>query len=210
MKLWLDTVDLNAIKEAEKIGILHGVTTNPVLLAEAKKRPEEIIPALLTHQKGPVAIQVSSKETAEMIRQGKKLHAISPRIIIKVPVTREGLEVITELSKEGIPTMGTVLFQPLQALTASIAGTRYVAPYISHIENGGKDPWEILQSMQRILSHTENRTDILAASIKSLSYLQRCAELGVSHITVKTPLFYELVETLPEARSWVDKFAALA
>jgi transaldolase len=210
MKLWLDTVDINAIKEAEKIGILHGITTNPAILAEAGLRPEKIIPALLTHQSGPVAAQVVAIDAPNMIQEGLELNALSPRIIVKVPVTREGLEAIRHLSKENVSVMGTILFHPHQALTASIAGANYAAPYISHIENEGKDPWEILAAMQRILLHVQNKTEILAASVKSLPYLQRCAEIGIQHITIKAPLFYELVETVPEAQAWVDRFATLA
>lgn len=201
MEIWLDTIDLNAIQEAVSLGLVHGVTTNPVILSRAEDVTDQLH-QLLDIQKGPVAVQVTTTTRSEMIDEGRNLFAFSPRIIVKVPVNREGLAAIHQLSRENIPVLGTAVLHPKQALLAAIAGARYVAPYVSHIANSGADPFEALESMQKMLRETK----IMAASVKQVDHILRFAEMGMGAITIKEDLFAALIENNSLSEALTHKF----
>src|SRR5947209_968437 len=133
MDIWLDTSNIRMVQKAIRFGILAGVTTNPSIIAQSQRSLEEVLEDLLHYQEGPVTAQVVAEETREMVQQGQNLFAFSNRIIVKVPITKNGLEAIHLLSRQGIPTMATVLFSPRQALMAALAGANYVAPYLSRM-----------------------------------------------------------------------------
>jgi transaldolase len=207
MEIWLDTSNVRLVQKAVRHGILCGVTTNPTIIAESGRSTEEVLEDLLHYQEGPVTAQVNAESTAEMVQQGKDLFSFSNRIIVKVPITKSGLEAIHLLSRQGIPTMATVLFSPRQALMASLAGADYLAPYLSRLEKAGEDPWQALQSMVRILANYRLTTKILGASINSVEQVIRCAEIGIYGITVKDEIFEWLVEDHPLTVQGVQKFA---
>lgn len=206
MKIWLDTAKFELIKQAVNLGLLHGVTTNPELIAQSGKTLKQVLQELLPHFDGPIAAQVIAADTSGMVGQGKQLHQFSNRIIVKIPVTKHGLEAIKLLSQENIPTMATVVFQPHQALTAALAGAQFIAPYVSRIEKIGYNPWDTLNSMLRILHNYKLDTQILAASLGTLDRLQKCAEIGIPHATIKEPLFEQLISTLPDTQECIDHF----
>lgn len=204
MNIWLDTTDIKLIQQAQNMGLLYGVTTNPEIIAQSDKTLEQALTDILKIFKGPLAAQVIATNTKDMIKQGKHLHEISDQIIVKVPVSLEGLEAIHTLSKLEIPTMGTVVFYPHQALTAAIAGAQYIAPYVGRIEKMGQDPWTVLNSMQHILYHFD--VEILAASLGNLERMQKCAEIGIPHVTIKEQVFHKLTETSPVTQEFVNFF----
>lgn len=207
MLIWLDTANLDTVQAALDLGILFGITTNPNIIAESGKPLKQLLGELLNHQDGPLAVQVIASEIPEMIKQGKELYDFSERIIVKIPATSEGLEVIHTLSQEGIPTMATAVFLPYQAFLASMAGANFIAPYLSHIEKSGKNPKTVLESMMQILKNNELNSEILAASINSIELFQQCAEMGIPHITVKDSLFSQLIQTPQATQEWVNKFS---
>lgn len=206
MKFWLDTTNVSTIQAAKRLGILFGITTNPAIIAESEDSLENTLHTLLEEQDGPVTAQVTSSNIQEMVKQGEMLSALSDRLIIKVPVTQEGLEVIRLLSVQNIPTMATVVFQPHQALLAALAGADYVAPYLGQIEQHGQNPWLILSSISQMFNHYDLKTEILGASMRSLEYIQRCAEMGISSVTLKDSLFYDMIATVPATQERVDYF----
>ncbi len=207
MKIWLDTTNIAAIGAATDLGVLFGVTTNPELAAQSGKSLEDLLQSLLDAQEGPVTAQVVACNTQEMVRQGQTLNAFSARIIVKIPVTQDGLKAIHLLSEQNIPTMATVIFQPHQALMAALAGADYAAPYLGQIEQRGQNPWDVLTSISQMFQHYKLKTEILAASLRSLEYVQKCAEMGISNITVKEPLFRQMIATVPATQEKVDHFA---
>lgn len=194
MDIWLDTANIQAIKKAVQCGLLSGVTTNPTIIASSKLDLESLLEGLLDNQEGPVTVQVMSDETEEMVRQGQTLFSFSNRLIVKVPVTKKGLEAIHRLSRQGIPTMATVLFTPQQAFMAAIAGADYIAPYISRLEKTGQDPWAMLASIIRIFNNYRFKTKILGASIKTVEQVMQCTELGLYGVTIKEDLLDQLME----------------
>lgn len=207
MDIWLDTTTIRIIQKAVRFGLLAGVTTNPTMIAQAQRSLEEIIEDLLHYQEEPVTVQVVGTEIEEMVQQGQSLHSLSNRLIIKVPLTKNGLEAIHLLSRQGIPTMATVIFHPRQALMAALAGADYVAPYLGRLEMLGGNPWTFLKSLVHIFQNYRLKTKILGASLQSVDHVLQCAEAGIYGVTVKDELFEKLIETDSFTLKGVEQFA---
>lgn len=207
MEIWLDTTHLRTVQQAVRIGVLSGVTTNPTLIAESGRNLEEILEDLLHYQEGPVTAQVASEDPAEMVQQGQTLFSFSNRIIVKVPVTKAGLEAIHLLSRQGIPTMATALFTTQQALMASLAGAEYIAPYLGRLEQAGHNPWDMLHATAQIFQHYRKKTKILGASIKTVEHALKCAQAGIFGITVKDEMFEKLIEGNALTTQCIQSFA---
>lgn len=207
MDIWLDTTNIRTIEKAVRFGLLSGVTTNPTLIAQSKRDLEEVLEDLLHHQEGPVTAQVVTDDVHEMVQQGQSLYSLSNRLIIKVPLTRNGLEAIHLLSRQGIPTMGTVIFHPRQALMAALAGAGYVAPYLGRLEKGGGNPWALLKSILHIFQTYRLNTKILGASLQTVEHVIQCAEIGIYGVTIKDDLFDKLIETDAMTLQGVEQFA---
>ncbi len=207
MEIWLDTTQIRPIQTAARFGLLSGVTTNPTLIGASKKDLEEIIEDLLHHQEGPVAVQVTGTKTGDMVQQGQMLHEQSNRLIIKVPVTKEGLEAIHLLTRQGIVTMATAIFHSRQALLAALAGANYVAPYLGRLEKEGGDPWSLLREILHLFQTYRLKTNILAASLPSVEYVMKCGEVGVFGVTVKEDVFEKLIQSDPLTLREVEQFA---
>lgn len=207
MEIWLDTINIPSVKKAKSLGILNGVTTNPSLLSGAKSPLKEVLIELLTHQEGPITAQVVASDCDEIVKQALALVEISRRIIVKIPFSVEGLKAIDILSHQGIVTMATVIFTPQQALLAAKAGAQYIAPYLGRMEANGIDPWNTLETMLKIYKNYEFSTKILAASIRDVSQVIRCAEMGVHAVTLKDQVFEQLLETDPMTHQGISQFA---
>lgn len=208
MELWLDTLDADAISKARQLGLLHGVTTNPSLISASKKNLESVLEDLLDLQPGPVAVQLTSEFTAGQVMQAQRLFGFSRRLIIKVPVTKDGLQTIHELKKANIPAMATAIVHPRQALVAALAGATYLAPYVRGINDFvGLDPVSVLQQMQRILNNYSLPVKILAASLRSSDDVVLCAGLGIAAVTLKSVVFGELISEAEATRHFLDRFA---
>ncbi len=191
MKIWLDTINLDLVAEAGKMGILFGITTNPSILSKAKN-VEKTLMSLLGLQEGPVAVQVTAQDAEAMIEEGMHISKYSPRLIVKVPVTQNGLRAIKELTKRNIPVLGTGILHLSQALLAANLGASYIAPYFSHI---GKiaNAEEVLEKMVTILRLNRYETKLMVASLKSVDDIIFSARIGADAITIKDDLFMKLV-----------------
>lgn len=210
MNIWLDTTNAKIIQTAVRFGVLTGVTTNPTLIAQTKRKEQHVLKDLLHYQEGPVTAQVTSLDVAEMVQQGQSLYSFSKRIIVKVPVTQAGLEAIHLLSRQGIPTMATVVFDVQQALMAALAGAAHVAIYITRIEKAGKNPWDILASILKIFQNYKLKTKILGASISSVEQVLKCAEMGINAVTIKEEVFGKLIADSPLTQESVKQFLEYA
>lgn len=206
MDIWLDSTHIRMVKTALRMGILTGITTNPSLMAATGQEEQTVLAELLHIQEGPVTIQVMGENSQQMVQEGQNYYKFSNRLIIKVPVTKAGLEAIYLLSRQGIPTMATAIATPSQVLMSALAGADYVAPYLSRMEQAGEDPWASLASMQKILANYKLKTRILAASLKTVEHVVKCAEAGVYGVTISDPLFNELIDSHPLTAKWVTKF----
>ncbi len=187
MKFFIDTADLAQIKEANDLGILDGVTTNPSLMAKVGIKGEV---AVTNHYKtiaelvdGDVSAEVVSTEFDKIVEEGKKLHAIHPNIVVKVPLIKDGIKALKWFSDNGIRTNCTLCFSAGQAILAAKAGATYVSPFIGRIDDSSWDGVELIAQIANIYSIQGWETEILAASIRSPLHIVKCAEAGADVVT---------------------------
>lgn len=216
MKFFIDTADLAQIKEANDLGILDGVTTNPSLMAKVGIKGQE---AVTNHYKtiaelvnGDVSAEVVSTDFKEMVEEGKKLHAIHPNIVVKIPMIKDGIKALKWFSDNGIKTNCTLVFSAGQAILAAKAGANYVSPFIGRIDDSNWDGVQLIAQIAEIYSIQGYETEILAASIRSSLHIVQCAEAGADVVTsplepilglLKHPLTdIGLAKFLSDAKSW--------
>lgn len=187
MKFFIDTADLAQIKEANDLGILDGVTTNPSLMAKVGIKGDA---AVINHYKtiaelvdGDVSAEVVSTEFKEIVEEGKKLAAIHPNIVVKVPMIKEGVKALKWFSDNGIKTNCTLVFSAGQAILAAKAGANYVSPFIGRIDDSSWDGVELIAQIAQIYAVQGYETEILAASIRSALHIVKCAEAGADVVT---------------------------
>lgn len=182
MKFFIDTANLSQIREAHELGILDGVTTNPSLMAKEGIRGEEAIArhykAICELVQGDISAEVLSTDYPTIIEEGKRLAAIHPGIVVKVPMIKDGIKAIKYFSDQGIRTNCTLIFSAGQAILAARAGASYVSPFIGRIDDSGWDGMILIEQIAGIFSLQGYRTEILAASIRTANHIVRAAELG--------------------------------
>jgi transaldolase len=187
MKFFIDTANLAEIKEAEDLGILDGVTTNPSLMAkEGIKGQQNILDHYVTIcnlVSGPVSAEVISTDFAGMVEEGKKLAALHPNIVVKVPMIKDGIKAIKWFTDNGIKTNCTLVFSAGQALLAAKAGATMVSPFIGRIDDGGWDGVTLISQIVNIYNIYGYETEVLAASIRTPLHIIQCAEAGADIAT---------------------------
>lgn len=207
MEIWLDTADEKTVDSANRFGIFFGITTNPSILSQLKEPMPHIVTRLLEIQEGPVAVQTTASSAAEIIAQAEELQARSERIIIKVPVSQEGFIAIRHLSLKDIPTMATAVFHPKQFLFAALAGATYIAPYLGRMADAGISPFDVLKAAAGMYRQYEFKTKILAAALKSVDHIQKCADLGIAGVTIKDELYHQFISEHPLTVQAINNFA---
>jgi transaldolase len=182
MKFFIDTANLAQIKEANELGILDGVTTNPSLMAKEGIKGEAAIAA---HYKaiceivdGDISAEVLSTDFKGMVEEGKKLAAIHPNIVVKIPMIRDGVKALKYFTDNGVKTNCTLIFSAGQAMLAAKAGATYVSPFIGRIDDSGWEGTELIGQISHIFTVQDFKTEILAASIRNANHIIKCAELG--------------------------------
>ena len=187
MKFFIDTANLAQIKEANELGILDGVTTNPSLMAKEGIKGQD---AVLNHYKticelvdGDVSAEVISTDFAGIVEEGKRLAAIHPNIVVKVPMIRDGVKALKWFTDNGIKTNCTLVFSAGQAILAAKAGATYVSPFIGRIDDSSWDGIELIAQISQIYSIQGFKTEILAASIRNALHIVKCAEAGADVCT---------------------------
>ena len=187
MKFFIDTANLEQIKEAQNLGILDGVTTNPSLMAKEGINGNE---AIRNHYKaicelvdGDISAEVLSTTFEEMIKEGEELASIHPNIVVKIPMTKDGIKAIKYFSKKGIKTNCTLIFSPGQALLAAMAGATYVSPFLGRLDDISTDGLALIEDIRIIFDNYDYDTEILAASIRHSMHIINCAKIGADVIT---------------------------
>ena len=187
MKFFIDTANLEQIQEAQDMGILDGVTTNPSLMAKEGISGEENI---INHYKsicaivdGAVSAEVISTDFEGMVKEGEKLAALHPNIVVKVPMIKEGVKAIKYFSSKGIKTNCTLVFSSGQALLAAKAGATYVSPFIGRLDDVSSDGIELIDQIRLIYDNYGYETQILAASVRHPMHIIQCAEIGADVMT---------------------------
>ena len=187
MKFFIDTANLSQIKEAHELGILDGVTTNPSLMAKEGIKGQEAVMghyrAICEMVDGDVSAEVISTDFDGIVEEGKRLAAIHPNIVVKVPMIKDGVKAIKWFTNNGIRTNCTLVFSAGQAILAAKAGATYVSPFIGRIDDSNWDGMELISQMSQIYSIQGFKTEILAASIRSALHIVKAAEAGADVCT---------------------------
>lgn len=184
MKIFIDTANLKEIREAQAMGILDGVTTNPSLLSKETGDPRDILKEICTIVSGPVSAEVVSTRFEEMVEEGRSLAKIANNIVVKVPIDLEGLKVIKKLSSEGIRINVTLIFSATQALLAAKAGAAFVSPFIGRLDDIATEGMDLIHQLVTIFDNYDIETEILAASIRHPVHVVQAAMAGADIATL--------------------------
>lgn len=184
MLLYIDTANLDEIKEAAALGVLDGVTTNPSLIAKEKVDYGRRLAEICEVVKGPVSAEVIAIEYQAMLKEGRERAKIASNIVVKLPITVDGLKACKTLSDEGIKTNMTLCFQPLQALMVAKAGAYLVSPFIGRVDDVAEDGMDLIQRIRQIYDNYGFTTKVLAASIRHSKHMVDCALAGADVATV--------------------------
>ncbi|PSR57143.1 fructose-6-phosphate aldolase [Adhaeribacter arboris] len=211
MKFFIDTANLNEIREAYDLGVLDGVTTNPSLMAkEGIKGHDKVMAhykAICEIVDGDISAEVIAVDYEGIIREGELLAELHPNIVVKVPMIREGVKAIKYFSDKGIKTNCTLIFNAGQALLAAKAGATYVSPFIGRLDDIGQDGMQLIEQIVQIFSNYGYPTEVLAASVRHTMHLLQCAEIGADVVTCPLNVITSLLNH-PLTESGLAKFLA--
>ncbi len=186
MKLFLDTANIASIKPFVDMGVLDGVTTNPTLIAKENRDFLELVSEIIKVVQGPVNLEVVAQQADGMLREGRDLASLGSNVVVKCPMTPEGLVAVRRLSKEGIATNVTLVFSPNQALLAAKAGASYVSPFIGRLDDAGHEGMEVIRDTLQIYRNYNIETQVLVASIRHPVHVVEAAKLG-AHVATMPP-----------------------
>lgn len=205
MKIFIDTGNISEIKEAQAMGLIDGVTTNPSLVAAAGKDFRELLNEILAVVDGPVSAEVTTLKADEMIAEGHELAAIHKNIVVKVPLIAEGLKAVRVFSGEGIKTNVTLCFSANQALLAAKAGATYVSPFVGRLDDISQEGMSLIEDIRTIYDNYDFPTMILTASARSPMHFLQAAKIGSDVITAPFKVIMQLLDH-PLTKSGLDKF----
>lgn len=205
MKIFLDTANVNEIKEIKELGILDGVTTNPSLIAKEKKDFKKTVAEICEIVCGPVSAEVIALDWENMVKEGRELAAINEHIVVKVPFTKDGLKATSILSGEGIPVNVTLIFSPNQALLACKAGASYISPFAGRLDDIGHDGIDIVAKCQDLVETYGYETEVIAASIRNTAHMLQCEEVGVDIATIPYSVVMQMMKH-PLTDIGIEKF----
>ncbi len=192
MKIFVDTADINEIREAQKLGVVDGVTTNPTLISKTGKSFDEVVKGICREVSGPVSLEAISLDSEGMIAEAKKLSKIAKNVVVKIPMIPEGLKAVKILSKENIKTNVTLVFSPLQALLAAKAGASYVSPFVGRLDDIGHVGMDIVSQILEIYGNYGFGTEVIVASIRSPIHVNDAALMGAHVATIPFKVIQQL------------------
>lgn len=194
MKLFIDTANINEIREANALGIIDGVTTNPSLVAKEGRDFITVVKEICSIVDGPISAEVISLKSDEMVKEARSLSKIHKNIVVKIPLTAEGLKATKVLSKEGIKTNLTLCFSATQALLAAKAGATYVSPFIGRLDDISTVGMELIRDIKTIFNNYGFKTEIIVASVRNPVHVLDAAKIGADIATVPYAILMALVK----------------
>ncbi len=207
MRFFIDTANVEEIKKANRMGFISGVTTNPSLVAKEGRDFNEVIQEITSIVDGPISGEVVSLEADEMIAEGRVIAKIHPNMVVKIPMTGEGLAAVKVLTEEGIKTNVTLVFSATQALLAARAGATYVSPFLGRLDDIGDDGLVLIRDIADIFEIHGIPTEIISASVRHPIHVIECAKAGADIATVPFKVFEQMLKH-PLTDSGIDKFLA--
>lgn len=205
MRLFIDTANIDEIKEANELGVICGVTTNPSLIAKEGRDFKTVIDEITTIVDGPISAEVISLDADSMVEEAIPLAKMNKNIVIKIPMTREGLKAVKRLSSLGIHTNVTLIFSAAQALLAARAGATYVSPFLGRLDDINTDGLQLISDIVDIFSAHSITTQIICASIRSSLHVTEAAKLGADIATVPYKVIMQMISH-PLTDAGIDKF----
>ncbi|MBI2849947.1 MAG: fructose-6-phosphate aldolase [Chloroflexi bacterium] len=196
MRIFLDTANIEEIKQAVKLGVISGITTNPSLMAQAKATDyEAAIKEICAIISGPVSTEVTVEGVDAMLKQARQIASWSPCIVVKIPSTLEGLEVISTLAEENIRVNCTLCFSVNQALLAARAGAAYISPFVGRLDDIGQDGMQLVEDIVKIYkNYPEIKTEVIAASIRHPEHCIRAAKIGAHIATMPYKVLLQMIQ----------------
>lgn len=207
MRIFIDSANIEEIKAASDLGIISGVTTNPSLIAREGRNFRQVVEEIAAIVDGPISAEVISTEAGAMIAEAMELAAISPNIVIKIPMIAEGLKAVKKLAAQGIKTNVTLVFSANQALLAALAGATYVSPFVGRLDDINHDGMQVIADIVPIYAQYGLETQIIAASIRHPLHVLQAARLGADIATVPYKVIMQMVKH-PLTDAGLAKFLA--
>ncbi|MBG9985019.1 fructose-6-phosphate aldolase [Aerococcaceae bacterium DSM 111022] len=192
MKFFLDTANIDEIKRINDLGLVDGITTNPSLIAKEGKDFETVIKEIAAEVDGPVSAEVIALDYDGMVKEAREVAQWAENVVVKIPMTEDGLKAVNTLSKEGIKTNVTLIFSVAQGLLAAKAGATYISPFIGRIDDMGNDGMELIEDLRTVLDIYDLEAEIIAASIRHIGHFNASAVAGAHIGTIPGTLFPKL------------------
>ncbi len=192
MKFFIDTANLDEIREAHALGLLDGVTTNPSLLSKEDGSPTDVIHNIAELVPGPVSAEVVALDAEGMVREGLALREIADNIVVKIPMTLEGLKAIRSLTEQGIPTNCTLVFSATQAILAAKAGATFLSPFVGRLDDLAVEGMDLIEEIVEIYQNYDFQTEVLVASVRSPLHVSQAAQIGADVVTIPAKVFSQL------------------
>jgi transaldolase len=205
MKIFIDTANIDEIRDAASMGVVYGVTTNPSLIAKEGKKFEDVIAEICTIVDGPISAEVISLEAPKMVEEAKELVKIHKNVVIKLPMTKEGLKACKQLTDMGIKTNVTLVFTANQALLAARAGATYVSPFLGRLDDIGVDGVGLIKEIAEIFDIHGIQTEIIAASIRNPLHAKEAAKAGAHIGTIPYGVLMKMTEH-PLTDAGIERF----
>ncbi len=184
MKIFLDTANADEIRKGVNMGIVDGVTTNPTIISRENKPFDEVVKEILSICKGPVSLEAVSTKAEDIAEEGRRLASLADNVVIKVPLTAEGLRAMRMLSQSGVKVNATLIFTPLQALLAAKAGASYVSPFVGRLDDIAQDGMKVVEDTKRIFANYGLKAEIIVASVRNPVHVYRAALMGADIVTM--------------------------
>jgi transaldolase len=194
LKFFLDTALIGEIKDAVDLGLLDGVTTNPTLVSKTGRPFMDVVEEILATVKGPVSLEVAATDYAGMLREGRELRKLAKNVVVKAPLTKDGLKACKALSDEGTPVNVTLCFSPTQALMAAKAGAAYISPFVGRLDDRGHEGMEIVREIKQIYENYGFKTEVLVASVRHPIHVRDAALCGADVATVPFKVLEDLMK----------------
>lgn len=205
MKFFLDTANVDQIKRINDLGLCDGVTTNPSLINKEGRDFKEVVTEIASFVDGPISAEVTSYDYETMVKEAREIAKWSDNIVVKIPMTEDGLKAVNTLSKEGIKTNCTLIFSVAQGLMAAKAGATYISPFIGRIDDMGEDGIRLIYDLKTVLDNYGLESEIIAASIRTNKHLEEAALAGAHIATIPGTLF-EKLWTHPLTTQGIESF----
>ncbi|MGC8601946.1 MAG: fructose-6-phosphate aldolase [Thermoprotei archaeon] len=184
MKIFLDTANADEIRKGVNMGIVDGVTTNPTIISRENKPFDDVVKEILSICKGPVSLEAVSTKAEDIAEEGRRLASLADNVVIKVPLTAEGLRAMRMLSQSGVKVNATLIFTPLQALLAAKAGASYVSPFVGRLDDIAQDGMKVVEDTKRIFANYGLKAEIIVASVRNPVHVYRAALMGADIVTM--------------------------